>query len=766
MKKFVVYVALLMTLFVGLSLLISGPAANAQGGTPIVPHLFPDAAPADWPDEPGAMPELSGGRIPDRPVVFIDKSTIESPQAGDATTIDVWYGPSQKFGQLGNPQEWINILGNVSDPVGIKSLTYQLNGGDETPLSIGTANKRLINPGDFNIEIAYADLNNGTNTVVIKATNDDDQVTTTNVTVTYTAGVTWASTYTADWSSSSDIQDIAQVVDGDWSLQGGNVIPLDVGYDRLIAIGDETWTDYEVTMPFTVKAIDAEGFTRGGPGIGLILHWLGHNQTEGQPPEQPLLDWARVGGIGWYKWSSTGIEGLELRGRNWNRGYDSDVVLDFDVPYVLKMSVQASSVSGDDRSYYRLKLWPAAEAEPFEWNLQAWSDATAEKNGSVVLVAHYVDVEIGNVQINNLDDLTFTVTATANGSGSTGVEPPGVTEFTYGERAIIRAIPASGYALDSWSGDIVSSANPLIVFMTKDLYVTANFVVAPPGMLTVNVNGKGSVTRSPDKPLYDGGEEVVLMANPEPGYRFVEWSGHLTGTQNPAVIQISGDKTVTATFEPTNVAAPYSDGFDRGELNTDLWTVVNPSGDGSVIVEDGLAKLTVPAGAAHTLYKENRDAVRIMQTAENEDFLLETKFDSIPASAFQIEGMLIEQDNDNWLRFDFYHDGSQVIFFSGSTIGGVWQSEDSIPMDVSGASALYLRVSRSGDIWTPSYSLNGSDWQLMESFVQPLLVSKAGVFVGNEPNNTAPGFTALVDYFKNMSYPEGVLTFLPVVIRN
>jgi regulation of enolase protein 1 (concanavalin A-like superfamily) len=43
--------------------------------------------------------------------------------------IDVWYGDNQTFGQLGVPQQWINILGNVSSAAGLATLTYTLNGG-------------------------------------------------------------------------------------------------------------------------------------------------------------------------------------------------------------------------------------------------------------------------------------------------------------------------------------------------------------------------------------------------------------------------------------------------------------------------------------------------------------------------------------------------------------------------------------------------------------------------------------------------------------
>ncbi|HHQ14683.1 MAG TPA: hypothetical protein ENK16_06615, partial [Chromatiales bacterium] len=51
--------------------------------------------------------------------------------------IDIWYGGTQSFGQTGNPQIWVNILGNASDPDGVTDLSYTLNGGAPQPLSMG-----------------------------------------------------------------------------------------------------------------------------------------------------------------------------------------------------------------------------------------------------------------------------------------------------------------------------------------------------------------------------------------------------------------------------------------------------------------------------------------------------------------------------------------------------------------------------------------------------------------------------------------------------
>ena len=45
------------------------------------------------------------------------------------TLFALWYGNSQTFGKIGTPQRFVNLLGNVSDPFGIDSLYYRLNGG-------------------------------------------------------------------------------------------------------------------------------------------------------------------------------------------------------------------------------------------------------------------------------------------------------------------------------------------------------------------------------------------------------------------------------------------------------------------------------------------------------------------------------------------------------------------------------------------------------------------------------------------------------------
>lgn len=83
---------------------------------------------------------------------------------------------------------------------------------------------------------------------------------------------------------------------------------------------------------------------------------------------------------------------------------------------------------------------------------------------------------------------------------------------------------------------------------TPDPYsATRQFTIATQ-ILAVTVVGGGTVEKNPDFPYYVYGSEVALTANPNPGYRFVGWSGDITGTEPNTSIIMNGHKSVTATF--------------------------------------------------------------------------------------------------------------------------------------------------------------------------------------------------------------------------
>ena len=139
--------------------------------------------------------------------------------------IDVWYGPRQRCGRLGIPQRWINVLGTVSVPEGLESLTYRLNGGKPKALNVGPDGLRLRAPGDFNAEIPVTELRTGQNEVLLTAVDRCGQQTTCLVTVGYTTGQRWPLPYDVDWQSVDAISDAVQIVDGRWRLTPAGIRP-------------------------------------------------------------------------------------------------------------------------------------------------------------------------------------------------------------------------------------------------------------------------------------------------------------------------------------------------------------------------------------------------------------------------------------------------------------------------------------------------------------------------------------------------------------
>ncbi|GEM_PF-2922655 len=72
--------------------------------------------------------------------------------------------------------------------------------------------------------------------------------------------------------------------------------------------------------------------------------------------------------------------------------------------------------------------------------------------------------------------------------------------------------------------------------------------VLPQYTLTVLATD-GGVSRSPDQTTYDSSTSVQLTATPALGFHFLNWTGDLTGSENPATIVMNGNKTVTANFQ-------------------------------------------------------------------------------------------------------------------------------------------------------------------------------------------------------------------------
>ena len=116
---------------------------------------------------------------------------------------------------------------------------------------------------------------------------------------------------------------------------------------------------------------------------------------------------------------------------------------------------------------------------------------------------------------------------------------------------------------------------------------------------------------------------------------------------------------------PLAASGQTSDDFHSMSLNTSLWTVVNPVGNGSVSLNGLDAVLSVPAGTPHDLWTGGNQTLRILQATTNTDFQVEVKFDSIPTAGNQDQGIIVQTDVNNYLRFDVYSDSLDAAYVCG-----------------------------------------------------------------------------------------------------
>jgi uncharacterized repeat protein (TIGR02543 family) len=205
-----------------------------------------------------------------------------------------------------------------------------------------------------------------------------------------------------------------------------------------------------------------------------------------------------------------------------------------------------------------------------------WGGDLAGQTDNPIVIT--VTAEMTITAVFELQEHTLTVIVDPSEGGT--VDPPGGV-YTCGTDVTLTATPTdANWEFVEWSDG--ETATQTVVHMDEeDVTITATFYFSPTGyILTVNTVGNGSVTKNPDQATYDPGDVVTLTAVADTGWVFYEWSGDLTGSDNPDTVTMTSDKEVTATF---------TTGPDEYVLT------VTSDGCCSILVEYGAITATVAA---------------------------------------------------------------------------------------------------------------------------------------------------------------------------
>jgi len=235
----------------------------------------------------------------------------------------------------------------------------------------------------------------------------------------------------------------------------------------------------------------------------------------------------------------------------------------------------------DEGTVVDLVATPDAGYRFIEWtgdvgtiaNVNATS-TTITMNGDYAITANFVAI------------YDLTISSTAGGS----VTEPGEGVFTYDEGTVVDlvAIPDAGYRFVQWTGDVGTIADvhdaSTTITMNGNYAITANFV-AIYDLATSSTEGGSVTTPGEGVFTYDEGTVVDLVATPDAGYRFVNWTDDVSTVGNvtagTTTIRINGDYSISANFvrqytlTVTSTAGGSITAPGEGIFTYDAGTVVN-----------------------------------------------------------------------------------------------------------------------------------------------------------------------------------------------
>lgn len=145
-------------------------------------------------------------------------------------------------------------------------------------------------------------------------------------------------------------------------------------------------------------------------------------------------------------------------------------------------------------------------------------------------------------------EYTLLVSVEPAGAGTVFFEPSGPS-YKKGTIVTLTALEEDdNYAFSHWTGSLTGNENPADIVMNANKSVTAHFGELG-YKLKIEIEGNGTVARR----IVGGGEgagpvQIELTPQPSPGWIFAEWTGDLSGRDNPAILVLDGDKTITAHF--------------------------------------------------------------------------------------------------------------------------------------------------------------------------------------------------------------------------
>jgi len=257
----------------------------------------------------------------------------------------------------------------------------------------------------------------------------------------------------------------------------------------------------------------------------------------------------------------------------------------------LSVAHQGASASDYTLNPAQVQFAPGQTSRTVPISLTNDTQVENQESLSLSISPTLTNAQIGTNSTHTLaiSDNDYTLTTSCVNSAWGSLSPSSGT-YNSGTQVSIVASPATGYALDHWTGDGTGTGLTRTVDMTGNKNVTAHFKPLRTLTLSIGPSGHtpapGTTYPSAGQHTYTDGAEVFLDVDEEVDWNFRYWvdldTYEIVSTEPAIVVQMTQNRSYAAVF-----VQEYS-----------LVTSVSPAGAGTV----------TPAG---TTYPEHNDSVTI-----------------------------------------------------------------------------------------------------------------------------------------------------------
>ena len=239
-----------------------------------------------------------------------------------------------------------------------------------------------------------------------------------------------------------------------------------------------------------------------------------------------------------------------------NNPVSPDVETKYDLSVIVEPTEggNVSPSSGEFNSGDSVEITASANES---WVFEGWEgDHTGTANPASISMDSDKDI------VALFSERTYPLTVRTEGEGTVSERVVQAKSTDYPEGTIVEltANPADGWRFSHWEGEADTEKNPIELVIDEARDVTAVFLRRD-YPLSISTEGKGTVSeevvqsKSTDYPFETN---VELTANPAKGWEFSHWQGDLSGNANPAQIEVTEAKTVTAVFEMGTYVINYT----------------------------------------------------------------------------------------------------------------------------------------------------------------------------------------------------------------